>query len=90
MYIHFVSPFFPTVLSIQDAARKTMEIGKFLSLFTQTLSLVYSKLHLIAFSLGAHIAGYAGHHSKKRGNEIGRITGKVLFELVGQSETGAV
>lgn len=38
-------------------------------------------IHLIGFSIGAHIVGYAGRNLKRKGMIIGRITGlnKVIF-----------
>ncbi|XP_057307164.1 pancreatic lipase-related protein 2-like [Hydractinia symbiolongicarpus] len=34
-----------------------------------------SDIHLIGFSLGAHLMGYAGENLKEKGFEVGRITG---------------
>ena len=37
--------------------------------------LMYSKVHLIGFSLGAQIAGFAGMRMRQNGHPIARITG---------------
>ena len=37
--------------------------------------LPYHRVHIIGFSLGAHVAGFAGRRIREKGNLIGRITG---------------
>ncbi|XP_053394932.1 pancreatic triacylglycerol lipase-like isoform X2 [Mercenaria mercenaria] len=41
----------------------------------QTFGTSYSNMHMIGWSLGAHLAGYAGEEIKKSDNLLGRITG---------------
>ncbi|XP_060554192.1 lipase member H-like [Ruditapes philippinarum] len=41
----------------------------------ETFGANYSNMYMIGWSLGAHVAGYAGEEIKSSGNLIGRITG---------------
>lgn len=60
------------------AAANTQLIGRQLALLLMdmiTLSTKPESIHIVGFSLGAHIAGFAGRAVQQRGIKIGRITG---------------
>ena len=54
-------------------------LGKQISTFLENLfNLTETKpgnIHLIGFSLGAHLMGYVGHNLKENDHVVGRITG---------------
>ncbi|XP_015249894.1 PREDICTED: lipoprotein lipase-like isoform X2 [Cyprinodon variegatus] len=58
------------------AAEKTKAVGKeiacFIDWMEESTNMPLDKLHLIGYSLGAHVAGFAGSHAR---NKVGRITG---------------
>ncbi|KAL4658864.1 lipoprotein lipase-like [Arapaima gigas] len=58
------------------AAQNTKVVGEnvahFISWMQNTTGLSLENLHLIGYSLGAHVAGFAGSHLS---NKVGRITG---------------
>ncbi|XP_051919755.1 hepatic triacylglycerol lipase [Hippocampus zosterae] len=60
------------------AAHSTRAVGKdiahLLSSLKENYDYSFQKVHLIGYSLGAHISGFAGSHFKGR-DQIGRITG---------------
>jgi len=62
-----------------QAAGNTRIVGAQLSYLMEVLhaetTIPYSKFHLIGFSLGAHVSGYAGQYLKKKGIALGRISG---------------
>nr|CAD7193722.1 unnamed protein product [Timema douglasi] len=64
--------------SYPAAVANTELVGRQMSLLLfdmLTLGANPSKMHVIGFSLGAHIAGCAGHILQNRGVKLGRITG---------------
>ena len=48
------------------------ELIKFSTLHTRNSASLY---HVVGFSLGAHVAGYAGKRLREAGKILGRITG---------------
>lgn len=38
-----------------------------------------NRFYIVGYSLGAHVAGYAGSYLKERGMTLGRITGWFIF-----------
>uniref|UniRef100_A0A0K8S9R3 Lipase domain-containing protein n=1 Tax=Lygus hesperus TaxID=30085 RepID=A0A0K8S9R3_LYGHE len=64
--------------SYRSSAANTQLVGRQLALVLLDLisiGALPSSIHIIGFSLGAHIAGYAGRALLKRGIRLGRITG---------------
>lgn len=67
------------------AAANTEVVGRqlgFLLLHMINLGINPEKIHLIGFSLGAHVAGCASELVKTRGYLLGRITGKLEIILL--------
>ncbi|XP_065069259.1 phospholipase A1-like isoform X4 [Rhopilema esculentum] len=62
-----------------QAAGNTRLVGAQIAYLIQRLHndlrLCYSKVHLIGFSLGAQVAGFAGKRLREKGHVISRITG---------------
>ncbi|CAL1593726.1 unnamed protein product [Knipowitschia caucasica] len=58
------------------AAQKTKAVGQeiahFIDWIEEVTNMPLDNLHLIGYSLGAHVAGFAGSHAN---NKVGRITG---------------
>ena len=49
------------------------------------LKLDFNKVHIIGFSLGGQIAGFAGHRLRDKGHLIARITGDLILLHPGDS-----
>ena len=52
------------------------QIAYLVVLLHNKTGLDFRKVHLIGFSLGSHVVGYAGKHLQANGHKIARITGK--------------
>uniref|UniRef100_A0A7N8XPI7 Lipoprotein lipase-like n=1 Tax=Mastacembelus armatus TaxID=205130 RepID=A0A7N8XPI7_9TELE len=59
-------------IAAQNAKAVGQEIAHFIDWIEETTNMPLKNLHLIGYSLGAHVAGFAGSHAN---NKVGRITG---------------
>lgn len=72
-----------------QSAANTRLVGAQVAQFLMTVKAVAQKtgvkqglVHIIGFSLGAHVAGYVGRRLKEKGNSLNRITGKIKGDPV--------
>jgi len=66
---------FPYYQASGDTRIVGRQIARLVDMFHNETGLKYSDVHLIGFSLGAQVVGYAGRDVQRRGNKIGRISG---------------
>jgi triacylglycerol lipase len=64
--------YFQAVANSRVAGAATAHV---MNVLHETFGANYSNMYMIGWSLGAHVAGYAGEEIKSSGNLIGRITG---------------
>ncbi|KAI1891786.1 hypothetical protein AGOR_G00147340 [Albula goreensis] len=60
------------VVAAQNTKMVGQDIAHFIDWIQETTNVTFDNLHLIGYSLGAHVAGFAGSHASSK---IGRITG---------------
>ncbi|XP_059923438.1 lipoprotein lipase [Gadus macrocephalus] len=60
------------IVAAQSTQLVGQEIAGFIDWIEEATNMPLENLHLIGYSLGAHVAGFAGSHST---NKVGRITG---------------
>ncbi|XP_007904979.1 endothelial lipase [Callorhinchus milii] len=63
------------ITAANNTRRVGTEIGKMVEWLQVMSELPLHKVHLIGYSLGAHVAGFAGGALQQRAGKIGRITG---------------
>lgn len=56
------------------------QIAHLIDVLHKEVGLAYSQVHIIGYSLGAHVAGYAGRQLKNQSHPIARITGEDRFK----------
>lgn len=54
------------------------QVAYLLQNLRKDLKLDFDRVHIIGFSLGAQIAGFAGQRLREKGHIIARITGEVI------------
>lgn len=54
-------------------------LGQFLAFLSSVTGASLQSMHLVGFSLGAHVVGNAG---KELNGRVGRVTGKLLLHLI--------
>lgn len=59
------------------AAANTRLVGRQLAKLVRNLNVSLDKVHMIGFSLGAHVAGFAGAELKN----VSRITGNIYSRI---------
>uniref|UniRef100_A0A3B4AR93 triacylglycerol lipase n=1 Tax=Periophthalmus magnuspinnatus TaxID=409849 RepID=A0A3B4AR93_9GOBI len=60
------------VVAAQNTKAVGQEVAHFIDWIEEASNMPLDNLHLIGYSLGAHVAGFAGSHAN---NKVGRITG---------------
>lgn len=64
--------------SVQNSPRVARYLARFLRFLIEN-GMDINKLHLIGFSLGAEVAGFAGKILKEWKMELPRITGELIY-----------
>ena len=71
-------PYSQAAGNTQIVGAQTAEVIRFLvSSNSGSPNRLLDRFYIVGFSLGAHVAGYAGRYLRAKGMRLGRITGKV-------------